>query len=183
MNTFIEASAEPPPVDRLAPRWNELPRVAARAQIPERAPRAASRAAAPANPAPNAAPTPTPFRPWTEWMTREEHEAALKGLGADGYPDDVLQHMRDDPMGPYTVGLPEAACRLGLAKSTVYKLFKEGKLPTFTYQRYTNERPKRLIGLRALERWIETEAAKDPGPGRPRGRKAGVKDLKAPEQA
>jgi hypothetical protein len=27
--------------------------------------------------------------------------------------------MRDDPMGPYTIRLPEAVRRLGLAKSTV----------------------------------------------------------------
>ena len=109
-------------------------------------------------------------------MTPEEHEAALKRLGGDGYPEDVLQHMRDDPVGPYTVGLPEAARRLGLAKSTVYKLVKEGELPTFSYQTYANERPKQLIGLRALERWIETEAAKEPGPGWPRGRRSGVED-------
>ena len=109
-------------------------------------------------------------------MTPDEHEEALKRLGRDGYPDHVLEHMRDDPVGPFTVGLPEAARRLGLAKSTVYKLVKEGELPTFSYQPYANERPKQLVGLRALERWIETQAAKEPGLGRPRGRRSGVKD-------
>lgn len=172
LEEFIEASAEPPPVERLRPRWNDVSPVAARTRSPERARPPARRASAPTAPPPISAPTLTTFRRWTEWMTPEEHETALKGLGADGYPDDVLQHMRDDPMGPYTVGLPEAARRLGLAKSTVYKLVKEGKLPTFTYQPYANERPKQLIGLRALESWIDTEGAKDPSPGRPRGRNA-----------
>lgn len=60
--------------------------------------------------------------------------------------------MRDDPIGLYTIGLPEAARRLGLAKSTVYNLAKEGRLPIFTYQPYVSERLKELIGLRALER-------------------------------
>jgi hypothetical protein len=32
-----------------------------------------------------------------------------------------------------------------------------------------------LIGLRALEHWIESEADKEPGPGRPRGRNTTVK--------
>jgi hypothetical protein len=52
-----------------------------------------------------------------------------------------------------------------LAKSTVYKLVKEGKLPSFTYQPYAGERPKQLIGLRALERWIETKGGEGAGPG------------------
>lgn len=181
LEEFIEESAEPTSTPRLSPLWNDLAGVVARARIPAR-PRPAARRS-PASPTPVAASPPprTTPRPWTEWMAPEEHEAALQRMAANGYPEDVLQHMRDEPLGLYTIGLPEAARRLGLANSTVYKLVRDGRLPTFTYQPYASERPKQLIGLRALERWIETEGAKEPGPGRPRRRKTTVKEVKPPK--
>jgi hypothetical protein len=89
-------------------------------------------------------------------MSEGEHEEALTGLAARGWPASVIDHMRDDPIGPYVLRLPEVAKRLGISRSTVHKMAKDGRLPAFTEQPpYRDQKAAVLVGIRALERWID----------------------------
>lgn len=125
--------------------------VAAPAWRPRRAP------SAPRRTKPERAPsTPSVGTPWIARMSQDEHEVALKNLAARGWPDDVIEHMRAEAVGPYVLSLPEAAKRLGVSKSTAYKMAHEGRLPAFTPEpAYRDQKPKLLVGVRALRRWID----------------------------